>query len=237
MSQIWAITLKELKAYFISPIAYIVTAMFLLVTGFFFFLILFHVKDAGMMRYVFGNTAVVLLLIGPLISMRLFAEEQKSKTMELLLTSPISDAGIVLGKYLASAVFLLAMLGITAYLPITLMVLGKPDLFPILTGYLGMFFMGSIFIALGMLTSTWTQNQIISAVSAFALSLIYWFLGAAEGTTTSTLGQLMSYLSLNTHYDTFTKGVLSTSDLLYFISVTAVLLFLTIRSLETYRWR
>lgn len=238
MSQIWAITMRELKNYFVSPIAYVVSAMFLLVTGYFFFLILYITKDAGLMRYVFGNTAVVLLLIGPLMSMRLFAEEQRQKTLELLVTSPITDAGIVLGKFLASALFLLIMLAATAYFPGILMYYGEPDLLPVLTGYLGMFFMGCTFIAIGMMTSSWTQNQIVSAVAAFAISLVYWFLGASSSTTNSeTMSGLLNYLSLNTHFDTFSKGVIATSDILYFLSVIFVLLFITTRSLESRRWR
>jgi ABC-2 type transport system permease protein len=118
MSQIWAISLKELKSYFVSPIAYVVMAMFLLISGYFFTLILFYTKDAGMMRYLFGNMVVILLLISPLLSMRLFAEEQRNKTLELLLTSPVSDAGIVMGKFIASALFLLLMLVLTFYFPV-----------------------------------------------------------------------------------------------------------------------
>lgn len=237
LQQIWAIALKELKCYFVSPIAYVVTAMFLLVSGYFFTLILQITKDAGMMTYLFGNMAVILLLMAPLISMRLLAEEQRAKTLELLLTSPISDTGIVLGKFLASAILLLAMLVMTLHFPILLVVFGHPDGWPIVSGYLGIFLMGCAFLAIGMLTSSWTQNQIIAAVSAFAISLLLWFLGAAGGQATGGLGQVLSYLSLNTHYESFAKGLLSLSDALYYLSLIGILLFLTIRSLETRRWR
>ncbi len=237
MAQIWAISLKELKAYFASPIAYVVTAMFLLISGYFFAMILAYGKDAAMMRYLFGNMSVILLLITPLFSMRLFAEEQKNKTLELLMTSPISDAGIVLGKFLATALLLLIMLLTTAHFPILLLVLGKPDLMPILTGYLGIFLMGCAFLAIGMLTSTWTQNQIVAAVSSFSISLLLWFLGASGNLAGAELGAVMSYLSLNTHFESFSKGVLNSSDLIYYFSVIGILLFVTVRSLETRRWR
>lgn len=237
MSQIWAITLKELKSYFVSPIAYIITAMFLLISGYFFTLILSITKDAGMMTYLFGNMAVILLLMSPLISMRLFAEEQRTKTLELLLTSPVSDAGIVIGKFIASALLLAIMLGMTLHFPIVLILLGNPDGMPILSGYAGIYLMGLSFLAIGMLTSSWTQNQIIAAISAFSISLLLWFLGASSQMAGAGLGQVLTYLSLNTHYESFAKGLLSLSDTLYYLSLIGILLFLTIRSLETRRWR
>lgn len=237
LSLIWAIALKELRSYFVSPIAYIVTAMFLLISGYFFAVILLHTKDAAMMTYLFGNMGVVLLLIGPLISMRLFAEEQRAKTFELLMTSPISDTGIVLGKFLAAAILLAAMLLMTAHFPLMLVWLGNPDGLPILSGYLGIFLMGCAFLAIGMLTSTWTQNQIIAAVSSFSISLLLWFMSASTQITTSKLSQLLNYLSLNSHYESFAKGLFSLSDLLYYLSLIGLLLFLTVRSLETRRWR
>jgi ABC-2 type transport system permease protein len=237
MSQIWAISLKELKSYFVSPIAYVVMAMFLLISGYFFTLILFYTKDAGMMRYLFGNMVIILLLISPLLSMRLFAEEQRNKTLELLLTSPVSDAGIVIGKFIASALFLLLMLALTLYFPVILLTLGKPDMMPILTGYLGMFLMGCAFLAIGMLTSTWTQNQIVAAVLAFSISLLLWFIGASSSVVGNDMGAVLNYLSLNSHFESFAKGLLTSSDLLYYFSVIGGLLFLTTRSLETRRWR
>ncbi|PIQ24302.1 ABC transporter permease [bacterium (Candidatus Blackallbacteria) CG17_big_fil_post_rev_8_21_14_2_50_48_46] len=237
MTQIWALSLKELKAYFASPIAYVVMAMFLLISGYFFAMILAYSKDIAMMRYLFANMTVILLLLSPLFAMRLFAEEQRNKTLELLMTSPISDAGIVMGKFLAIALLLGAMLLSTAHFPILLMVLGKPDILPILTGYLGLFLMGCSFLAIGMLTSTWTQNQIIAAVSSFSISLLLWFLGSSGSLVGAELGSLMNYLSLNSHFESFSKGVLNSSDLIYYLSVIGLLLFLTVRSLETRRWR
>lgn len=237
MTQVWSILLKELKSYFVSPIAYVMTAMFLLISGYFYILILGFTKDAGMMTYLFGNMSIVLLLIGPMMSMRLFAEEQRNKTLELLLTSPITDAGIVMGKFLASALLLLTMLLTTIHFPLMLFYFGNPDPYPILSGYVGLFLMGCSFLAIGMLTSTWTQNQIISAVSSFAISLLLWFLGAATSVSGSEMGKVLNYISLNTHWESFAKGLLSVSDILYYFSLIGLLLFLTIRSLETRRWR
>lgn len=237
MTQVWSILLKELKSYFVSPIAYVITAMFLLISGYFFILILGFTKDAGMMTYLFGNMSIVLLLIGPMMSMRLFAEEQRNKTLELLLTSPVSDAGIVIGKFMASALLLLTMLLTTLHFPLMLAYFGNPDPYPILSGYAGLFLMGCTFLAIGMLTSTWTQNQIIAAVSSFSISLLLWFLGAATSVSSSDMGKVLNYISLNTHWESFAKGLLSLSDILYYVSLIGLLLFLTIRSLETRRWR
>lgn len=237
MNQIWAITLKELKSYFVSPIAYVITAMFLLISGYFFYLILSITKDAGMMTYLFGNMAVILLLITPLLSMRLFAEEQRNKTLEMLMTSPISDSGIVLGKFFASAILLALMLIMTLHFPLMLIYLGNPDGYTIISGYAGLFLMGCSFLAIGMLTSTWTQNQVVAAVSAFGISLLLWFLSAASDIAGSGLGPVLSYISLNAHWESFAKGLLSLSDVIYYLSVIGILLFITTRSLETRRWR
>lgn len=232
-----AIVQRELKAYFVSPIAYIVMAVFLLISGYFFTLILHYSRDADMMRYLFGNMAVILLLVSPLISMRLIAEERKTGTIELLLTSPITDWGIVFGKFLASCLLLLIMLLISFYFPVILIKLGKPDIYPILTGYLGLFLMGSSFLSIGVLTSGWTNNQIVAAFVSFGISLLVWFLGAASGIVGSELGGVLNYLSLNSHFDTFTKGILDTSDIVYYLSVIIISLFLTVQSLETRKWR
>ena len=192
MSQIWAVTLKELKIYFVSPIAYIVTAMFLLISGYFFSMILAYSKDAGMMRYLFANMGVMLLLLCPLFSMRLFAEEQKHKTLELLMTAPITEARIVLGKFLATALLLLLMLCTTVHYPLALLLLGKPELGPIVSGYLGVFLLGCAFLGIGMLTSTWTQNQLIAAALSFALSLLLWFSGATGSLAGAEIGAILT---------------------------------------------
>lgn len=237
MNQIWSITLKELKCYFASPIAYIITSFFLLGAGYFFTLILSLTKDAGMMTYLFGNMTVMLLFMCPLISMRLFAEEERNHSLELLMTSPISEASIVLGKFLASALLLALMLLLTIHFPISLLILGKPDIWPIVSGYLGVFLMGCGFLAIGMLTSTWTQNQIVAGAVSLILSLLMWFLSASSSLVSSGLGQVLGFLALNTHYESFAKGLLSLSDGLYFASLIGILLFVTTRSIETRRWR
>lgn len=238
MYQIWSITLKELKSYFVSPLAYIVIAFFLLAAGFFFKTILDITQDAGAMTYLFNNITVLLMIICPMISMRLFAEEQRNSSLELLMTSPLRDSHIVLGKFLAALLLLGLMLVLTLHFPAILLLLGKPDKLPILTGYLGLYCMGAAFLAIGTLTSSWTQNQIVAGVVSLILSLLLWFLSVSSQTTAASgLSQVLIYLSLNTHYESFSKGQLALSDLVYFVSLIGLLLFITIRSLETRRWR
>ena len=237
MNKILAITQREIKSYFVSPIAYIVICMFLLISAVFYFLILQYSKDAGMMRYLFSNMAVFLLLLCPAISMRLLAEEKRSGTLELLQTSPITDTQVVIGKYLASCALLLCMILLTAHYPIILKFFGNPELMPILSGYLGVFFVGATFLAIGILTSSWTKNQIVALFIAFTISLIAWFLGAAGSMGGSGLGDFMTYIAINTHFENFTKGVFDTGDIIYFLSAIVIVLFLTVRSLETRRWK
>lgn len=237
MQQILAITLKELKSYFVSPIAYVVIAMFLAMSGFFYVGILFSVKDASMMRHLFSNMSVILMLLSPLISMRLLAEENRSKTIELLFTSPISDAGIILGKFLAAASLLLIMMLCTVHFPLILMIYGEPDIWPILAGYVGIFLIGTSYLAIGMLTSSWTQNQIIAGAVAFSISLILMFMGVIGNLLGPEMGGVLNYLGLFSHFDSFSKGVLTASDLLYYLTLIGIVLFLTTRSLETRRWR
>ena len=238
MSAILAIFERELKAYFVSPIAYVVIAMFLALSGYFFAAILFLTKDSAM-TYQLSNMAVILLILSPLISMRLLAEEQRQGTLELLCTSPVTDAGIVIGKYLAALALLATMLILTGYGPAVLLMYGTPDLQPILSGYLGLFLVGAGFLAIGVMASAWTKNQIVAAAISFAICLILWILGASSSMAAggSWGSDLINYLALEPHFSSFIRGVFDTSDLIYYISLTAVALFIAIRSLESRRWR
>jgi ABC-2 type transport system permease protein len=238
VNAILAIIERELKAYFVSPIAYVVIAMFLALSGYFFAAILFLTKDASM-QYQLSNMAVILLIVSPLISMRLLAEEQRQGTLELLCTSPISDAGIVVGKYIASLILLAVMLLLTGYGPAILYLYGKPELYPILSGYLGLFLVGAGFLAIGVMASAWTKNQIVAAVISFAICLILWILGASSSMASggSWASDLINYLALEPHFSSFVRGVFNTSDLIYYISLSVVAVFIAIRSFESRRWR
>ncbi|MBC7544944.1 MAG: ABC transporter permease subunit [Candidatus Sericytochromatia bacterium] len=238
MSPIFAIIERELKAYFVSPIAYVVIAMFLALSGYFFAAILFLTKDASM-TYQLSNMAVILLLLSPMISMRLLAEEQRQGTLELLCTSPITDAGIVIGKYVAALGLLAVMLLFTGYGPAILFMYAKPELQPILSGYLGLFLVGAAFLAIGVMASAWTKNQIVAAAISFAICLILWILGASSSMAAggSWGSELINYLALEPHFGSFVKGVFDTSDIIYYFSLSAVAIFIAIRSLESRRWR
>ncbi len=231
-----AIARREIQAYFVSPIAYVVAAAFLAIMGYFFAAVLYYTREATM-RYTFGNMTTVLLFVAPVLTMRLLAEEQRMGTIELLLTSPVKDWEVVLGKFLGSLTLYAAMLGISLYFPLILTVLGNPDLGPILGGYVGLLFLGAALLSLGVLTSSLTQNQIVAAVLGVVLVVLLWLIGAVGDITGPPLSGVFDYLALSTHFFDFVKGVIDTKDILYYLSVTVAALFLATRVLETRRWR
>ncbi len=236
MGKIWAIAQRELKAYFVSPVAYVVAALFMLISGYLFSLILYHSREASM-RGLFSNLNVVFLLITPALTMRLLAEERQRGTIEMLMTSPVTDLQIVLGKYLSSLLYLAFLLALTVIFPLTLAWLGQPDWMTLLTGYLAIYLLGASFMAIGLLTSSWTNNQVIAAVATFALSLLIWLLPSASAIVGQPLGQVFEYVSLLQHQENLLRGVIDTSDVIYYLSFIVGSLFLTIRSVEVYRWR
>lgn len=236
MRNVLVITKRELQAYFVSPIAYVVTAAFLAITGYLFSLILYYSREATM-RYMFLNMTTLFLIIAPVLTMRLLAEEQSKGTMELLLTSPVRDWEVVTGKYLASVALLAVMLGLTAYYPVLLNIYGDPDGGPLWSGYLGLFLLGATLLSLGLFTSSVTSNQIVAAVLGFALVLIFWLLGGLSGIVSGPLQSLIDYIDLSSHFIDFTRGIIDSKDILYYLSVIAASLFLTTRVVETRRWR
>lgn len=175
MKKIWAIVKKEIKSFFISPIAYIVIAMFLLISGYFFSIIVFNTQMADM-RIIFHNMGITLLFISPIITMRTFAEERKLGTIELLYTSPLTLQEIVFGKYLSCIVLFLIITGVTLEYPLLLRLFGKPDWGPILTAYLGFVLLGMTFLAIGVFASSLTENQIVATVVSFSLLLLLWII-------------------------------------------------------------
>lgn len=236
MRNTWAITEKEIKSYFSSPLAYVIMAAFLVATGYFFSAILLLSRQATM-RYIFDNMAIILLLLSPILTMRLLAEEQRTGTIEVLLTGPVRDIEVVLGKFLASLIFLIIMLGLTLYFPLLLTRVGNPDPGPILTGYVGLILFGASFLAVGLLMSSLTQNQIVAAVLTFVTLLILWTIDASSNIFSGSAGGVLQYLALAGHYADFGKGVIDTKDVVYYLSLVATGLFLTTRSLEARRWR
>ncbi len=238
MRNMLAIARRELGAYFASPIAYLVIAGFLAVSGYFFSVILVLSREASL-RFTLANVVTVLLFVAPLLSMRLLSEEQRSGTLELLLTSPVQDWQVVWGKWLAAFILYVVMIGFTGLYVVILWRLGNPDFGPILSGYLGMVLLGAALLALGTLTSALTENQIIAAVLGIALVILFWLahaIGEVVGAT-SLLGRFFNQLALSQHFFDFTRGVVDTGHVIYYLSVTAGALYLATRVLETRRWR
>jgi len=227
---------RELLAYFISPIAYMVSAVFLLIAGYLFSLILIQSQQATM-EGLFFNIMVVLIFVVPLLTMRLLADEQKTGTIEILLTAPVRDWEVVLGKYLAAMGMFGVMLACTLYFPFILWrVGGTPDWGPILTGYLGLILLTSAMIAIGTLTSAVTENQIVAAVLSFGILLLLWLIEAAGNIATGS-ATVLTYLSLPAHYNDFARGAINLEDVVYYLSVTIAALFIATRMLETRRYR
>lgn len=225
---LWTLTRNELQRFYGTPLAYGLHAIFLGLSGFFFVLTLKASQDAAMMRYVFSNTGVLLLLLCPLISMGLIVEERQQQTLPLLLTSALHPVQIVLAKFLAALLLLAALLASTLHLPLFLYAYGEPDTWPLLTGYGGVFLLGAVFLGVGLWTSTWAKNALSAAGSAFAISLLWWMLGVGPQYGDSQgIWSVAQYLSLGEHQDSFTRGWLSLSDTLFYLSAIAGLVSLS----------
>jgi ABC-2 type transport system permease protein len=254
MSNILAIAHREIKAYFGSPIAYIVIGFFALMFGYFYYALLVFfdqnsLRMAGMggpqtanineqmIRPVFLNSSVILLFVLPLITMRTYSEEKRSGTIELLLTSPLTDFQIIMGKFLGAMTLYAAMLGITLIHIGVLFAFGNPEWRPVVTAYLGMLLMGGCFIAIGLLISSMTKNQIVAGMITFAVFLMLWVINWIASFTGPTTQAVLNYLSITGHLDDFTNGVLDTRHLVYYLSFITFGLFLTARSVDTERWR
>jgi ABC-2 type transport system permease protein len=238
LKNIGIISRKELKSYLSSPMAYVVTAVFLVLTGTFFatYLASTNYSDTSIRGFL-GAGQILILLFAAVLTMRLIAEERKLGTWELLLTVPVRDTEIILGKFLGSLAVLTGMLVLTFYYPILLMVFGDPDLGPIITSYLGLFLLGCASLAIGIFASSLTSNQIVAAVVAGGILFTLWFLGIAGNFVPGALGEVLSYISLSHHFPDFIRGIVDTKAVVYYLSITALFLYMAIRSTETDRWR
>lgn len=254
MRNILTIARKELKTYFTSPIAYIVLAIGGVIFGFFFYSALAFFVQRGMEMQMYGrgtpmnvneyvvrplllNLSVISLFLVPMITMRLYAEEKRSGTIELLLTSPVRDLELVLGKLLAAfllfgGILLVALINLSL-----LFFFGNADWKPLLAGLLGLALLGTAFLSLGMLLSTFTSNQIVAGSLTFGLFLMLWVADWVSSYSSTTVGQVASYISVTTHIENFAKGVIDLRDVVYYLSVIFLGVFLTHRSLESLRWR
>jgi ABC-2 type transport system permease protein len=253
--KVWPIFKKEMRLYFTSPIAWVILTIFTLITGYFFYSIFAYYTLASMqsmmnpmmaremnvtdnvLRPLFSNISVILLLLMPLLTMRLFAEERRSGTIELLLTYPVRDGAVLLGKYLAALAMYGVMLAVTLVYPALVLYFARVEWGVLATGYLGLLLMGATFLAVGLFASSLTENQIVASVITFGVLLIFWVIGWSSDYAGGMWGRILSHISLLEHFDSFAKGVLDTKDILYYVNFTLVALFLTLRSLEARRWK
>ncbi len=231
-----AIAERELKSYFVSPIAYVIGAAFLLVAGFLFSAILFNTNEASM-RYMISNLSVIWLFVAPFITMRLLAEEARTGTIELLLTNPVRDFEVVLGKFIGALLFVLSLLALTLYFPALLFAFGNPDVGPIVTGYLGVILQAAAFLSIGLMVSSFTQNQIVAAFVTFAILLLMWLSESVANYVGRPFNEVVRYLSVTSHFQDFSRGVIDSSHVIYFLSIVVGALFITFLSLQTRRWR
>jgi gliding motility-associated transport system permease protein len=251
---ILAIAGKELRSYFASPMAYIIIGLFALLFGWFFYVYLsvfvqqsqrmammggggpINVNDQ-MIRNVLQNAAVIILFVMPMITMRTYSEEKRSGTIELLLTSPITDFEIILGKFLGAMGLFAAMLFVTMIDIAILFRLGNPEWRPVVVGYLGLLLMGGCFVSVGLLISSLTKNQIVAGFITFAVFLMLWVINWMAESAGPMGRAIVSFLSITEHFDDFTRGIIDTKHVVYYLSFITFGLFLTAKSVDSERWR
>jgi ABC-2 type transport system permease protein len=227
---------KELRIYFVSPLAYVFLSAFLFLAGLFFYLGVTLTGEASL-RVLLGNLAVTQLFVLPMLTMRHFAEERRQGTLEMLLTAPISLGAIVFGKWLASFSLCLLMFAGTMIFPLVLAYYGDPDWGVMATSYLGLCFVAAGFCAAGLFASSLTDDQVAAGLLGIVILLPFWLVGRAEALLPEAWAEAIQPLSVLVHLDSFNRGVLDTADIFYFVAFTFVFLFLTYRSLESRRWR
>lgn len=238
MRNVWVIFKRELSSYFVSPIAYVVGAAFLVLGGLFFVLPFFFGQLDASLRNWMSSIVVLLLFIAPMFTMKLLAEEKQSGTIELLLTSPLRDWELVLGKFFAALGLWLSILVITLVYVVILRIFGEPDPIPLATGYLALLLMGAAMLAVGVLASSLSPNQIVAVVVAFAILLVLWVANALTNVfgANTTLGNIFDFVAITKHQDDLMKGVVDSRDLIYYLSIVVGCLFLSTRFLEARRW-
>ena len=253
MGNILAIAQKELKSYFASPIAYVVVGFFALMFGRFYVVALEYFKMASMqmgmpgqgqvnvnsmaIRPLLANVSVIALFVLPLITMRTYSEEKRSGTIELLLTSPVTDLQIIMGKFLGAVSLYFLMLAVTFVHIVILFIFGNPDWKPIVTGYLGLLLMGASFISIGLLISSLTKNQIVAGMITFAALLLLWTSSWSADSAGPTMKKVLQAFSIIERFDDFSKGVVDVKHIVYYLSFMTFGLFLTAKSVDSERWR
>jgi ABC-2 type transport system permease protein len=228
---------KELRSYFVSPVAYIIVAFWLVAMGFFFWLSITSFGEASLTN-VFNVVIVLLLLVAPALTMRLLSEETRTGTLELLLTAPVRDWSVVLGKFLGAFVLYIAMMALTLLYPVMLVLFGgNPDWGPIWSGYFGVLLLGMAFLSVGLFASSLSSNQMVSAVIGFVILLILYLISQVVGSVGAGVGPVLSQLSLYDHFTSFPQGLIDPKDVVFYLTFTAVVLFITTQVVEGRRYR
>jgi ABC-2 type transport system permease protein len=254
LRNIWSVASKELRGYFTSPVAWVMMGLFAFIFGYFFVSYLsFFVRNSmqsafgqgpqsmninmELIRPLLGNASVLVLFLLPMITMRTYSEEKRSGTIELLLTSPLTDFEIIVGKFIGTVGLYVALLGVTAIYVAILFIYGQPEWKPILSGYLGLLLLGSCFISLGLFISSTTKNQMVAGAATFVVGLLFWIISWIADSAGPMMSQVLSYLSITEHFDDFGKGIIDTKHMIYYLSFIAFGLFLTLKSVDSERWR
>ena len=259
LRNIWTIAFREVKSSFLSPLAYVLITVFLLISGIFFYLDLqrfnwicmqyMHMAQQNpelleflnlneyIIRNLFGYAGIILLFLTPIVTMRSLAEEKKTGTAELLFTSPVNTFQIVSAKFLAGFLMVALMILLTLHYILSLYVLGEPDFGPVWSGYLGLLLLGGVFVAVGVFASSLTDNQIVAAVLSFGILFLLWIAGFPSVSGSSALREFLAYLSPIYHFEDFGKGLIDTKHLVFYVTFIFTALFLTQRVLDSRRWR
>jgi gliding motility-associated transport system permease protein len=244
---------KELRSYFGSPVAWVLMGLFAVVFGYFYNVYLqvfvrqalqnqfgqpqpMNVNDQ-MIRPLLQNASVLVLFLLPMVTMRTYSEEKRSGTIELLLTSPVTDLEITIGKFLGSVGVYGGLLAVTFAYVLVLFGLGRPEWKPIISGFLGLLLLGCCFLALGLFVSSTTKNQIVAGTATFVVALMFWIINWFADSAGPTIGPILNYLSVTQHFEDFGKGVIDTKHLVFYASFIVFGLFLTLKSVDTERWR
>lgn len=231
----WTVARRELTTSFTSPFAYVLMGLFLLLAGYFFVAIVLALQATDMTPW-FSNASILLIFLAPLLTMRLISEERKLGSEELILTSPITPAQWVVGKFAGVFLVYTAFLVVTLLYPLTLSRLGSLQVAATLSGYLGLWLVGGAVLAMGLFASSLTDNQVVAAMISFALALLFYVSSWVSGTLSGPVGSFFQYISLQTQYQDFAKGVLDTSHLVFFLSLIVGFVFLAVRAIDARRW-
>jgi ABC-2 type transport system permease protein len=236
MSPALTISRREIRTYFNSPVAYIVVTVFTIITGYLFFTQLLLEQQADM-RGFFGSMPLLFMFLAPAITMRLLADERSSGTLELLITMPVRDWEVVLGKFLAAMALICSALALTLVFAISVRVFGPLDRGPTIGGYLGLLLMGGAYVAIGVMCSAFTRNSIVAFIVSFAISFALFLFGHVVQFVPQALQPLVSFLSISKHFENISRGVIDSRDVIYYLSVMGISLLFATLSLESRRWR